>query len=81
MTEAEQMREVATNKGFDDLTTEERRARARTLLDRTDLSALESDELDVLLLMAVGLNETSARADLLLRKTQERWTKKTNRMR
>jgi hypothetical protein len=68
--QAEQLADIATSRGLDDLSAQERRARARELLDRSDLSEEENVELDVLLLMARGITEASARADLLLRQRQ-----------
>jgi len=62
--------DVATSRGFDALSRQERRKRARELLDRSSLTEEENVELDVLLLMAVGLSEATARADLLLRRRQ-----------
>lgn len=78
MTETEQL--VATSRGFDSLSAQDRKARVRELLDQSTLSAEESVELDVLLLMAVGLSEESARADLLLRDRQCRRMRKQNGM-
>lgn len=70
MTKVEQLAAVVRIRGFDALSGRQRRRRVRELLDRPTLTQAESDELDVLLLMAAGLSEETARADLLLRKSQ-----------
>lgn len=81
MTEDEQLAGIATSRGFDALSAKERRKRARELLDRSDLTGDENTELDVLLLMAVGLDEQSARADLVLRRRQRQHLQEQNKIR
>jgi hypothetical protein len=58
--------EIARNLGLDEMPPDARQERIRELLSVEDLSVAQSLELDVLLLMAAGLSEVSARARLLL---------------
>lgn len=62
---------VAKLRGFDELDAKARRRKVRVLIDKgNDVSVSERADLDVLLLMGLGMTELEARQDVALRRRQ-----------